>query len=66
MNWIKENWFKTGLLLLGFWILFIASLHQYVEIKKHNLDVVNSVRLCANLSGAGVSACAERVNEQGI
>jgi hypothetical protein len=50
--------------------LLIASLSfafsQYIQIREHNLDVVNSMRLCANLSGEVVGDCSDAVKRQKI
>lgn len=50
--------------------LLIASLgfafSQYIRIREHNLDVLNSTRLCANLSGEVVGECFDAVKRQKI
>ncbi|HBE90365.1 MAG TPA: hypothetical protein DDW41_04120 [Candidatus Andersenbacteria bacterium] len=50
--------------------LLIASLSfafsQYIRILEHNLDVVNSMRLCANLSGEAVGDCSDAVKRQKV
>jgi hypothetical protein len=60
---MKQNWFKTALLIV---IVLSALYYFYLETKKHNLDVVNSVRLCAALSGDAVKDCAAAVKRQRI
>ena len=37
-----------------------------IATEEHNLDLVNSVRLCANLSGRAVTDCSNAVKKQGI
>jgi hypothetical protein len=55
-----DKYIKLTLTLL----LILGSLYYlYLETKKHNLDVVNSVRLCANLNGDAVKACSDAVKK---
>lgn len=69
MNWLKESWFKGGLLLLGFSLVIIFSYNQFLETKKHNLDIVNQQRLCAStFAGDSKSTqdCSNATQEQKI
>ncbi len=68
-TWLKENWFKVSIVLLVFLYIVGFLYEQYRLTKVHNLDVVNSVRLCANLSNAGgdtVKDCSNAVKHQFI
>jgi uncharacterized ion transporter superfamily protein YfcC len=57
------------------WILILASLltlviafGQYIDLQKHNLNVVQSVRLCGNgdLHGEQVKKCADYTKRTAI
>jgi hypothetical protein len=63
---MKENWFKILLLIIIFIYVIGFLYEQYRLTKVHNLDVVNSIRLCANLSGDAVKSCSEAVKHQFI
>ncbi len=68
-NFLKENWFKLAIILLVFLYIVGFLYEQYRLTKVHNLDVVNSIRLCTNLSNAegdAVKDCAEAVRHQFI
>ena len=65
MNFFTENWFKIILLII---VLFSLISYFFLEGKKHNLDVVNSIRLCANanLSDETVRDCSEAIKRNYI
>ena len=66
-NFFTEDWFKKGLLILGFLAIGVMIYNQYLETKRHNLDVVNSMRLCANLNPQSTREdCANAVRRQRI
>jgi len=56
MNWLKENWFKIGILIV---LVLAVWLFLFIKIREHNLDVVNSMRLCANLAPKELTALEE-------
>lgn len=66
-KFLNENWFKLGVLILGFMALAVFF---YLQAKKHNLEVVNSMRLCANLYEIviddAVGDCSHAVGRQKI
>jgi len=64
-NWLKENWFKILILLI---VLFFFIVYFLIRVKEHNLDVVNSIRLCANLSPntEAVKDCSEAIKKNYI
>jgi len=64
--WLKENWFKLFVIVLGLLYIAILGYEQYRFTMVHNLDVVNSMRLCANFSGEAVQDCADAVKRQAI
>lgn len=64
MKWIEENWFKVSILLI---LLILSLIYLFVQVHKHNLDVVNNIRLCANLDNdEAVKDCANAVKRQKI
>lgn len=67
-NLLKENWFKILILILGLLYIVVLGYEQYRLTKAHNLDVVNSMRLCANkdFSSEIIQNCAEAVKRQKI
>ncbi len=65
-KFFADNWFKKWLLIFVFLALCIAAYHQFLETKKHNLDVINSVRLCAGLNSSLISSCADAVKKEYI
>lgn len=62
-TFFKENWFKMGFIII---LAFSITYYLYLVTKEHNLNVVNSARLCANLDGESVGDCAEAVKRQHI
>ncbi|PIQ68924.1 MAG: hypothetical protein COV91_01490 [Candidatus Taylorbacteria bacterium CG11_big_fil_rev_8_21_14_0_20_46_11] len=56
-KFLNENWFKIGILVLGFSALAVFF---YVEAKKQNLAVFNKVGGCISLN------CLEAVREHSI
>ncbi|OGZ39805.1 MAG: hypothetical protein A3B04_00095 [Candidatus Portnoybacteria bacterium RIFCSPLOWO2_02_FULL_39_11] len=57
-----------AIVILGSLYFIVLGYEQYRLTKVHNLDVVNSMRLCANLSSNSdaVRDCAEAVKRQKI
>lgn len=60
---MKQNWLSV--IIVSFVILFTA-VYFYIQIKEHNLNVSNSMRLCANLSGDSVQDCSKVVRKSYI
>lgn len=66
--WLKENWVKIWTLLLASLLVLAYIVNIYVRIKEHNLDVVDSVRLCgtAGFDSDGVKSCSNAIGRQKI
>ena len=69
MKGLSENWFAAALTIFG--VLYIGSLFvgHYIEIKRHNLDVLVQIRLCAGADGIsrdGKTQCANVAKQQAI
>lgn len=60
---MNEKQFKNISLIL---ITLSVVYYFYLETKKHNLDVINSIRLCASLSEDGAKSCADAVKRQKV
>ena len=65
-SWLKENWFKFLVITLGLLYIAVLGYEQYRLTKVHNLDVVNSLRLCASFSGEVLEDCSDAVRKQAI
>ena len=58
---LKEHWFKTGLLVLGICYLILFGYSQYLATKVHVLEVLNQLLHCALIPDQdSVKACSSR------
>lgn len=46
MRFIKENWFKFGILVISLLYVITFLFQQYIEAKQLNLSVLSEVRQC--------------------
>lgn len=62
MKWLKENWFKFGIMTLGFCFAVLFGYGQYLSTQAHTLEVQNQTMHCANsFEGDVMRTCVERV-----
>ncbi len=67
MIWLKENWWKLGLLFAVWVYIAIFAFQQYVATRQHNLGIINTAIQCSKtFEGEGEDACAEVALNQKI
>ena len=66
MDNYKAAWFKWWLPTFLLLIAGVLIYNQYLATKRHNLNAVDSMRLCGNLDGDNLEACVEAVRRQRI
>lgn len=65
MTWIKENWFKIGIVIAGAIYSLSFFLQQITAAKAHNLNVLTEMRQCVKeLNGFGQDSCIEAARDR--
>jgi hypothetical protein len=66
MNWLKENWFQAGLLILLLLVATSLIFNQYLLVKMHRLNMVNGLTLCIDVPDEEIKGCVDAVMRQGL
>jgi hypothetical protein len=62
---VRENWFKTGILVLGFIFILLFGYSQYLATKAHTLEVLSQILHCGSTVSSQETAktCADRAKD---
>ena len=54
-QFVKENWFKIAILII---VVSLSVFAFFFKVNEHNLNVINTMRACGDLSGKDANDCA--------